>query len=93
MRLRILGLGLAVMILAAPLGTEAQQPGKVTRVGWLSLGSATSDEAFLASFRDALRELGWVVGTNIAIESRRADPANPIWQAAALRESNQPQDR
>jgi putative ABC transport system substrate-binding protein len=59
--------------LAAPLGTEAQQPGKVPRVGWLSPGSATSDETFLASFRDALRELGWVVGTNIAIESRRAE--------------------
>jgi putative ABC transport system substrate-binding protein len=60
-------------LLAAPLAVEAQQAGKVPRVGWLSPGSVTSDETFLASFGDALRELGWVVETNIAIESRRAE--------------------
>ena len=50
-----------------------QQPPKVPRVGWLSPGSGTSDENFLASFRDGLGELGWVVGRNIAIEPRWAD--------------------
>jgi putative tryptophan/tyrosine transport system substrate-binding protein len=50
-----------------------QQPPKVPRVGWLSPGSAASDENFLASFRDGLRELGWVVGQNIAIEPRWAE--------------------
>jgi putative ABC transport system substrate-binding protein len=59
--------------LAMPLAAQAQQTGKLPRVGWLSPGSATSDETFLASFRDALRELGWVVGQNIAIESRWAE--------------------
>ena len=56
-----------------PLAAHAQQIAKVPRVGWLSPGSATSDENFLASFRDGLRELGWVAGQNIAIESRWAD--------------------
>jgi len=60
-------------LLALPLAAQAQQTGKLSRVGWLSPGSATSDETFLASFRDALRELGWVVGQNIAIESRWAE--------------------
>jgi putative ABC transport system substrate-binding protein len=60
-------------LLTAPLAVQAQQTGKVPRVGWLSPGSATSDETFLASFRDALRELGWVVGQNISIESRWAE--------------------
>src|SRR4051794_12318817 len=46
---------------------------KVPRVGWLSPGSGASDEGFLASFRDGLRELGWVVGQSIAIESRWAE--------------------
>jgi len=59
-------------LLAAPVAV-AQQPGKVTRVGWLSPGSAASDETFLASFRDGLRELGWVVGQNVTIESRWAE--------------------
>jgi putative ABC transport system substrate-binding protein len=60
-------------LLAAPLAARAQPTGKVPRVGWLSPGSATSDATFLASFRDALRELLWVEGQNIAIEPRWAE--------------------
>ena len=45
----------------------------MARVGWLSPGSAASDEAFLASFRDGLRQLGWVVGQNVTIEARWAE--------------------
>jgi len=58
---------------ALPLAARAQQTAKVPRVGWLSPGSAASDETFLASFRDGLRELGWAVGQNIAIEPRWAE--------------------
>ena len=50
-----------------------QQTAKVPRVGWLSPGSAASDERFLASFRDGLGELGWVEGRNIALEPRWAE--------------------
>ena len=60
-------------LVAVPLVASAQQTAKVPRVGWLSPGSGTSDENFLASFRDGLRELGWVAGQNIAIESRWAE--------------------
>ena len=65
--------GIALGFVAMPLTIEAQQTAKVSRVGWLSPGSATSDENFLASFRDGLRELGWIAGQNIAIESRWAE--------------------
>ena len=58
---------------ALPLATHAQQTPKMPRVGWLSPGSATTDENFLASFRDGLRELGWVAGQNIATEPRWAE--------------------
>jgi len=57
-------------LLAAPLAAEGQQTGKVPGVGWLSPGSATSDPTFLASFRDALRELGLVVGQNVRAAPR-----------------------
>jgi putative ABC transport system substrate-binding protein len=60
-------------LLAAPLAAEAQGPAKIPRVGWLSPGSAASDATFLASFRDALRELSWVEGQNIALEPRWAE--------------------
>src|SRR5438094_8826698 len=58
---------------ALPLAAHAQQIAKVPRVGWLSPGSRTSDENFLAFFHNGLRELGWVVGQNIAIEPRWAE--------------------
>jgi len=58
---------------ALPLAARAQPTAKVPRIGWLSPGSATSDENFLGSFRDGLRELGWAVGQNIAIEPRWAE--------------------
>jgi len=69
-RLFITLLGSAAVL---PMAARAQQAGKIARVGWLSPGSAASDEAFLASFRDGLRQLGWVVGQNVTIEPRWAE--------------------
>jgi putative ABC transport system substrate-binding protein len=63
----------AASLVATPRLARAQLPAKVPRIGWLSPGSQASDENFLASFRDGLRELGWVAGQNIAIESRWAE--------------------
>jgi ABC-type uncharacterized transport system substrate-binding protein len=69
-RLFITLLGSAAVL---PMAARAQQAGKMARVGWLSPGSAASDDAFLASFRDGLRQLGWAVGQNVTIESRWAE--------------------
>src|SRR5215470_3416843 len=62
-------------IVAAPLAVEAQQPGKVPRVGFLNPGSASDPlrQRRLDAFRQALRELGYVEGQNIAIEPRWAE--------------------
>src|SRR5262245_10482941 len=57
-------------VLGAPLDPEAQQPGKVPRIGYLSAGSESSRDA---AFRQGMRELGYVDGRNIVIESRFAD--------------------
>jgi len=63
---------LALGILTAPFGSDAQSPTKVARIGFLSLlGDARS--AFVEPFRQGLRELGYVEGQNIAIEYRYAD--------------------
>ena len=56
-----------------PLAAHSQQTARMLRVGWLSPGSETSDQTFLASFRDGLRELGWIAEQNIAIEPRWAE--------------------
>jgi len=64
-----LGLG----VLAAPLGAEAQQGGKVSRIGFLLPVSRGPAEHLLQTFEQALRERGWVTGQNLVIEYRSAE--------------------
>ena len=73
-------IGLAIVLtftlLVAPLAVDAQQAGKVYRLGYLSEGSA--DERLppsvgLNGLRQGLRDLGWTEGVNLVIESRFAE--------------------
>ena len=60
-------------LLAAPLAAEAQQTGKVYRIGYLSASSSTTGRTVIEAFRQGLRELGWVEGQNIVIDYRFAE--------------------
>ena len=60
-------------LLAAPFAAEAQQAGKVYRIGYLSAPTRESVEHVLQAFLRALRELGWVEGQNLIIEYRWAE--------------------
>src|SRR5262245_40392074 len=60
-------------LLAVPLGTEAQQPGKVYRVGHLSLMTQEGMAPYVASLESALAELGYVKGRNLIMEDRSAN--------------------
>jgi putative ABC transport system substrate-binding protein len=62
--------GLTLGTLAAPLVAEAQQAGKVYRIGHLS--SLDRSTANHAAFLEKLRELGWVEGIHIIFEDRFA---------------------
>ncbi len=63
--------GAGAVLLAAPLAAEAQQAGKVYRVGILGEKASDPSEARLwQAFRLGLRELGWIEGKNILIEER-----------------------
>src|SRR5574341_1111547 len=64
---------LALAALAAPLATAAQPPPKVPRIGYLGFGSPSAGASLLESFRQGLRELGYVEGQNLAIEYRFAE--------------------
>jgi putative ABC transport system substrate-binding protein len=66
------GLVLAVILalLVAPLAVEAQQAGKVARIGYLSSGTATANARLHKAFTDGLRDHGWIEGKNIAVEYR-----------------------
>jgi putative tryptophan/tyrosine transport system substrate-binding protein len=60
-------------LLAAPLALEAQQPGKVWRIGSLGGTSRTANAYLTNAFSQGLRELGYVEGQNVVIEYRYAE--------------------
>jgi putative ABC transport system substrate-binding protein len=66
--------GTGAALLASPLAAEAQ-PRKVPRVGYLSPGSPSDPgrQRRFEAFRQGLRELGYVEGQDIVIESRWAE--------------------
>lgn len=66
--LLLVGLTLASVHLA-----EAQQAKKVPRVGFISPSSSSTAGPNFEAFRQALRDLGYVEGENIAIEVRWAE--------------------
>ena len=70
---------LSVGLLTAPLAPEAQQAGKVYRIGALSDGP---NPAF-APLADAMRELGWVEGQNFMVERRNAEAREQLPSLAA----------
>jgi len=63
---------LALALLAAPLAVEAQQAGKVARIGYLA-GSLAGDPRLPEAFRQGLRDHGYVEGRNVVIEYRDAE--------------------
>lgn len=60
-------LALALSSLVAPLEVEAQQAGKVYRIGVLA---PVSVPIYMTPFIEGLRELGWVEGRDFTLESR-----------------------
>jgi putative ABC transport system substrate-binding protein len=85
-RRRFIG-ALAGGLLTVPLSADAQQPGKVYRIGWLDFGAPPSPgirtNRVLDAFRLGLRELGWIEGRSIAIDERYANEDNARLAAAA----------
>jgi putative tryptophan/tyrosine transport system substrate-binding protein len=64
---------LAVSLAIVPLVAEAQQSGKMYRIGVLETMSATLNTANLDAFRQGLRELGYEERRDFVIEYRSAD--------------------
>ena len=83
---RKLLVALGAVALAAPLGSFAQQQGKVWRIGFLGTASASGYVKEIDAIRAGLRDLGYVEGKNILIEYRWAesDPQRLNEMAAEL---------
>ena len=76
----VLTVSLALTLLAAPVPSPGQQPGKVHRIGWLSGGLKATDATpqncprkggpFWQAWVEGLRERGYTPGQNLVIECR-----------------------
>ena len=73
MKRRIAVIIVAVLLVLAPVASEAQQTGRTWRIGVLSLSSDTElYKRWHAAFREGLRQLGYVEGDNVILEQRYA---------------------
>ena len=73
MKKEVFGLALCAMLFALSVSADAQQTGKVPRIGFLDPSTASGTAGLLEAFRQELSKLGWVEGKNITIEYRFAE--------------------
>jgi putative tryptophan/tyrosine transport system substrate-binding protein len=66
-------LALGAMLMALSFPADAQQPKKVSRIGYVDAGSPATTGHRAQAFVQGLRDLGYVEGENIVIEYRWAD--------------------
>jgi ABC-type uncharacterized transport system substrate-binding protein len=52
---------------------EAQQTGKILRIGYLDTSTASGSAVLVEAFRQELSKLGWIEGKNLTIEYRFAE--------------------
>jgi len=65
--------GLILLLLAAPLPSEAQPAAKLWRIGWLSAFAAPEEASWREAFRQGLQDHGFTEGQNVVVESRWAE--------------------
>jgi putative ABC transport system substrate-binding protein len=71
---RLVGLvAIAVAFAVCGAVVDAQQTGKVARIGFLDNSTASGSAVLLEAFRQELSKLGWSQGKNITIENRFAE--------------------
>ena len=73
MRKRIFGLTLCAMLFALCGSVDAQQTGRILRIGFLDVSTASGSAGLVEVFRQELSKLGWIEGKNITIEYRFAE--------------------
>jgi putative ABC transport system substrate-binding protein len=75
--------GTGTVLLAAPLGVEAQQAGKVWRIGSLHPTTAELAAPLVAAFEAGLADLGHIKGQTTTIEYRFVPPVRDLLRDAA----------
>ena len=62
----------AFWLVTAPV-TNAQQPAKIFRIGFLDPSTAAGSAVLVEAFRQEMSKLGWIEGKNLTIEYRFAE--------------------
>jgi putative ABC transport system substrate-binding protein len=83
MKTFLIRLALCPLLLALCPSAEAQQPKKLSRIGYLSALDPARESTRSEAIRLALRDLGYIEGQNIAIEYRYAEGKNNRFPALA----------
>ena len=73
MNRKITVLALSPMLFVLCSSVDAQQTGKIPRIGFLDASTASGIAVHLDAFRQELLKLGWIEGKNITIEYRFAE--------------------
>ena len=71
----VICLPLTVFLLTVS-SADAQQTGKIFRIGFLDKSTASGSAVLVEAFRQELSKLGWIEGKNITIEYRFAEQKN-----------------
>jgi hypothetical protein len=66
--MRLIGLAVALSLTLVPLAAEAQQTGKVYRIGYVSPAFGLTEPAL--TFNRGLRDSGLIEGQNILVDRR-----------------------
>ena len=66
-------LALCSLLFAPCSAAEAQRPKSIPRIGYLNIPPRSANATRIDSFRQGLRELGYIEGENIVIEWRSAE--------------------
>jgi putative ABC transport system substrate-binding protein len=64
---------LALVVLALPVGIDAQPAPKVAKIGLLTPSSPAGSGHLVEAFRQGLRDLGYIDGKTVVVEARYGD--------------------
>src|SRR5262245_4192334 len=70
MKKQITVLSVCALLFALCVSAEAQQAGKIFRIGFLDPSTTSGMAVLVDAFRQELSKLGWIEGKNITIEYR-----------------------
>ena len=71
--IKIFAPALSAMLFVFCASAQAQQTGKIFRIGFLDASTASGSAVLVDAFRQELSKLGWIEGKNITIEYRFAE--------------------